>query len=178
MHSLGLSLMVCIVSLIGRLAVAVPAELPGGSHCASCHTGIEWIRGPDTGMMQRILALGRERGDLAGCIVCHGGDAKASTAKAAHAGPGFYTDPGSPWINEHTCGQCHARHIKTQWTSLMMTEAGKIQGTCWAFGALEGGYAHKWGNYDVHNPVAAADRIGTDLYRAYMATLRQKEPQV
>lgn len=148
------------------------------SGCMKCHAGIEWIREPDTGMMKRILALGKERGDPAGCIVCHGGDPQATTAKAAHAGPEFYADPSSPWINEHTCGQCHPRHVKTQWTSLMMTEAGKIQGTCWAFGSLEGGYAHKWGNYDVENPQNPSERVGTDDYRAYMATLRQKEPQV
>lgn len=60
----------------------------------------------------------------------------------------------------------------------MMTEAGKIQGTTWAFGGLEGGYFHKWGNYDVHNPKDPAERIGTDQYRTYMAALRLKEPQV
>ena len=27
---------------------------------------------------------------------------------AEHDGPkAFYPDPGSPWINEHTCGVCH-----------------------------------------------------------------------
>ena len=168
----------CVVLSLGCLTVAAAGEYPGGSQCASCHAGIEWIREPDTGMMKRILALGKARGDPAGCIVCHGGDPKATKAEAAHAGPGFYADPSSPWINEKTCGQCHPRHVKTQWTSLMMTEAGKIQGTTWAFGGLEGGYAHKWGNYDVHNPKDPAARIGTDLYRAYMVTLRPKEPQV
>jgi hypothetical protein len=122
MHSLGRSLVFLIAS-IGFLVVAAPAEFPGGSQCASCHAGIEWIREPETSMMQRILALGQARGDPAGCVVCHGGDSKATTAGAAHAGPDFYADPASPWINEHTCGQCHPRHVRTQWTSLMMTEA-------------------------------------------------------
>lgn len=104
MHSLCLrpSFVVCVIASIGRLALAAPAELPSGSQCASCHAGIEWIREPDTGMMQRILALGRGRGDPAGCVVCHGGDPKATTAAAAHAGSSFYPDPSSPWINEHT----------------------------------------------------------------------------
>ena len=158
-------------------SVSLPA-LPEGSTCVKCHNGIEWIREPDTGMMRQILALGDGRGDPAGCVVCHGGDPKATTAEAAHAGSEFYADPSSPWINDRTCGQCHPRHVKTQWTSLMMTEAGKIQGTCWAFGALEGGYEHRWGNYDVRNPSDPESRVGTDLYRAYMAALRQKEPQV
>jgi hypothetical protein len=177
MHSLWPGVVICLLLSIGRVAGAAPAELPGGSQCASCHAGIEWIREPDTGMMQRILALGRERGDPAGRVVCHGGDPKATTAGSAHAGPKFYADPSSPWVNEHTCGQCHPRHVQTQWTSLMMTEAGRIQGTTWAFGGLEGGYAHKWGNYDVHNPKDPAERIGTNQYRAYMAALRRKEPQ-
>ena len=59
----------------------------------------------------------------------------------------------------------------------MMTEAGKIQGTCWAFGSLEG-YKHHWGNYAVKNPSDPADRLGTDAYRAYMAALKQTEPNV
>ena len=48
-----------------------------------------------------------------------------------------------------------------QWHSLMMTEAGKIQGTCWAFGSLEG-YKHRWANYAVKNPSDPRDRLGTD----------------
>ena len=173
----GVSIL-ALLAIAARASFASPPALPEGSRCAECHAGIEWIREPDTDMMKRILALGRSRGDPAGCIVCHGGDPKATTAESAHAGPQFFADPSSPWINEHTCGQCHPRHVKTQWTSLMMTEAGKIQGTCWAFGPLEGAYTHQWGNYDGQNPGDPAGRIGTDAYRLYMAALRKKEPQV
>lgn len=166
------------LGVVSVLAVftAVTAQA-SGSQCAKCHVGLEPIREADTGMMERIRELGAKRGDPDGCVVCHGGDPSATTAAAAHSGSTFYPDPGSPWVNEKTCGQCHPRHVKTQWTSLMMTEAGKIQGTAWAFGALEGGYDHKWGNYDVQNPKDSAERIGTDQYRAYMAALRKKEPQ-
>ncbi len=58
-----------------------------------------------------------------------------------------------------------------------MTEAGKIQGTSWAFGSLEG-YQHTWGNYAVKNPEDPHDRLGTDQYRAYMEALQQIEPNV
>ena len=105
-----------------------------------------------------------DQGDPAGCVVCHGGDPEATEKEAAHGGEAFYPDPGSPWINEQTCGQCHEDHVRVQWHSLMMTEAGKIQGVAWSFGALSG-YEHRWGNYDVENPKDPHERLGTDEYR-------------
>ncbi|MCK5945267.1 MAG: cytochrome C, partial [Planctomycetes bacterium] len=135
------------------------------------------------------------------CIVCHGGDPdarapagmsrdsdewRALAARAHsgtpdhyrdHAGPkDFYPDPGSPWINEHTCGVCHEWQVRTQWQSLMMTEAGKIQGTLWGFGGLSG-YEHKYGNYDVAT-LPVEQRVGSDDHHAYMRELMKKEPQV
>ncbi len=151
------------------------------SGCMSCHAGIELIREPDSEMMQKIMARGLEQGDPAGCIVCHGGDPKETEDKAvAHggeSGDGFFPAPGSPWINEQTCGQCHQKHVDVQWTSLMMTEAGKIQGVCWAFGSLTG-YRHRWANYAVQNPDDPKDRLGTAVYRKYMERLRKREPNV
>ena len=147
------------------------------SGCLTCHQGIEPIREPDSGMMQQIMAMGRGLGDPAGCVVCHRGDPSATVKDDAHQGTAFYPDPGSPWINEFTCGPCHADHTGAQWNSLMMTEAGKIQGTAWAFGSLEG-YDHKWGNYDARNPENAEERLGTQAYRAYMERLKGLEPGV
>ena len=149
---------------------------PERSECAKCHAGIEPIREPGSRMMQEIQALGRQQGDPDGCVVCHGGDPKAKDKEAAHRGPEFYADPGSPWINEKTCGRCHERHVKTQWNYPMMTESGKIQGTSWSFGALEG-YEHKWGNYDAENPADPSERVGTPEYRLYMELLKKLEPQ-
>ena len=102
--------------------------------CLTCHEGIEPIRDPESGMMRGIFAMGRGLGDVAGCVVCHGGDPTATEKDRAHGGERFYPDPGSPWVNDVTCGPCHAEHTGTQWTSLMMSESGKIQGTAWAFG--------------------------------------------
>jgi len=152
---------------------APPPPASGG--CLACHNGIEPIREERSQMMQRIKALGRADGDPDGCIVCHGGDASAVEKESAHVEP-FYADPGSPWVNEHTCGKCHERHVATQMTSLMMTESGKIQGTVWSFGGMDRVYDHTWGNYDARNPDDPGERIGSADYRAYMEALRLKEP--
>ncbi|RMG03353.1 MAG: cytochrome C [Planctomycetota bacterium] len=144
---------------------------------------IEPIMPPDSKMMHEIRDMGADLGDPEGCTICHGGDPEADTPEAAHSGD-FYPDPGSPWINENTCGQCHMEHIDVQWSSLMMTEAGKIQGVCWTFGGLqtafgaESPYEHFFGNYDYKNPDDPAYRLGTDAYRTYMAKLKKLEPQV
>ncbi|QDU36855.1 hypothetical protein Mal4_11550 [Maioricimonas rarisocia] len=168
-----------------RLVDHFPQALESG--CMKCHADIELIREPGSGMLQQIMDRGAALGDPAGCIVCHGGNPDAADKELAHAGldddqdphapPRFYPDPGSPWINEHTCGQCHPQHVEVQWRSLMMTEAGKIQGVCWAFGALTG-YEHRWANYAVENPTDPDQRLGTDEYRRYMETLRKLEPNV
>lgn len=170
--------------------VAPPPHVWSGAGCtaAACHAGIEPIRGPETGMMREIFARGQAHGDPDGCIMCHGGDPQATAVDQAHrhspdslraaGGPeAFYPDPASPWVNAFTCGQCHLELVQAQWNSLMMTEAGKIQGTTWAFGALEG-YEHRWANYDAKNPDDPNMRLGTDAYRVYMADKTAAHPNV
>jgi len=142
--------------------------------CLHCHQGIEAIRAPTSKMMREIRKAGRELGDPTGCTVCHGGDATAATKEVAHKGPAFYPDPGSPWVNEHTCGRCHPDHVRVQWQGLMMTEAGKIQGVAWSAGALTG-YDHRWGNYAVRN-LPPEKRLGTATYQAWRARLAKQEP--
>jgi hypothetical protein len=58
----------------------------------------------------------------------------------------------------------------------MMTEQGKIQGAMWSFGAKEG-YQHTAGTYDTKNPDDPDKRLGTDIYKKYMAKLATMEPQ-
>jgi len=147
------------------------------SGCMKCHADLELIREPGSGMLEQIMQQGKSHGDPAGCIVCHGGDAEATEKDLAHGGPHFFADPGSPWVNEQTCGQCHPKHCEVQWKSLMMTEAGKIQGVAWAFGSLTG-YNHKWANYAVKNPEDQHARLGTEVYRKYMEKLTEMEPDV
>jgi len=159
-----------------------------GCTAAGCHRGIEPIRQPDTPMAQALASRGAEAGDADGCVVCHGGDPAASEKSSAHKGAPpklaqtggptrFIDNPASPWVNEETCGQCHMNLVRAQWSSLMMSEAGKIQGTTWGFGALEG-YDHVWANYAYENPKDESARFGTDRYRAYMAEKSAAHPNV
>jgi len=156
----------------------------------ACHGGIEPIRTPDRPMFQAIVERGRAVGDPDGCTVCHGGDPAAQTAEAAHTGAdprlaqrggpdGFYADPASPWVFARTCGTCHPKLARAERNSLMMTEAGKIQGTLWAFGdPLGAGYEHRYANYAAENPTDPSQRIGTETYRAYMEAKRAAHPNV
>ena len=163
-----------------------------GTGCtrSQCHGGVEPIRDRQSGMMQKILARGEAFGDPDGCIVCHGGTLDAATANEAHHGASdrlaadggpteFYADPASPWINDRTCGTCHRELVSAQDNSLMMTEAGKIQGTTWSFGTpADDSYAHRWANYATSNPTDRQQRLGTDEYRAYMEAKTAAHPNV
>ena len=158
-----------------RLVTHFPEARASG--CMACHGEVEPIREVGSQMLDQIMAKGKAIGDPAGCIVCHGGDAEERTNKDVAHGGTFYADPGSPWINDKTCGQCHEDQVRVQWHSLMMTEAGKIQGVCWAFGS-ENGYKHRWANYAVKNPDDPNARLGTPAYRKYMQWLTEQEPDV
>ena len=171
-----------LVAVVGRAPVGAEPLLKHypeakNSGCMKCHTGIEMIREPGSEMMEQIMELGREQNDPAGCIVCHNGDPTVTDDKDAAHGDNFFPEPSSPWINDQTCGQCHDDQVRVQWQSLMMTEAGKIQGVCWSFGSLTG-YNHRWANYAVKNPDDPKERLGTDLYREYMEKLTALEPDV
>jgi hypothetical protein len=169
------------------LPTALQAAPNSGCTASKCHAGIASIRAPGSKMMQAIIKRGGAASPQ-GCAVCHGGTPAAVTKEEGHRGAPealqrkkgpttFYPDPGSPWINAHTCGPCHPVQVRNQHNSLMMTEAGKIQGTAWAFGGLTG-YRHKWANYDAKNPIDPGARLGTVRYRAYMERLRRKERYV
>lgn len=64
---------------------------------------------------------GAASGDPAGCIVCHNGDPNEKSDKTRAHGGEFFPDPGSPKINNKTCGQCHEDQVRVQWHSLMMS---------------------------------------------------------
>ncbi len=167
------------------IGLLLPFLLQANNSCLSCHKGIEDIRDPKSKMMQEIFKVAEKAGAPKNdCVVCHGGNPEASDKNTSHSGTlayfkahkgpkAFYPAPGSPWINEHTCGMCHPKQIKSQWNNLMATEAGKIHGALWGFGAKDG-YDHNhsnFGNKDVH------ERIGTKVYDKYMQELRSTEPQ-
>jgi hypothetical protein len=159
------------------------------NNCLLCHGGIEHIRQAHTGMAKAIAKKAAEAGYANNsCIICHGGNPATDMKKAAHKGTiqyflkhegpkEFYPDPGSPWINQNTCGMCHQEQVAAQFNNLMMTEQGKIHGTLYSFGGLEG-YDHNMANYDVKNPTDPHKRLGTKIYQEYMQKLAKLNPQV
>ncbi len=163
---------------------AVPKSVDGGDSCVKCHQGIEHIREPSSDMMKQIVAMGKGMGDTGGCVVCHGGDAGAGTAEAAHKGapkahPGglaaFVRDPGSFWIMDKTCGICHADTVANVKKSLMATEAGKIQGNLHSWGT-EPTKKVQFANYDVKDEDGKTPAWGTDTYKKYMTAMIDKFP--
>ena len=158
---------------------------PGtGCLTAKCHEGIEPIREHDSGMARKIYRKGARLKDPNGCVVCHGGDPGQTTDKgAAHSGAPeggrldtFVPFPGSMWVNDKTCGICHETHVYTLHRSLMQTEAGKIQGAMWGWGAPTG-YEHPYGNYDIDDPDGPVPAYGTKKYADYTMRLMKKFPQ-
>jgi len=180
---ISLALMVAML-LVGVALAAAPGQAatdpaqqyedPEG--CMSCHDGIEGIVEPDTDMYKQIMARGQ-------CSACHGGDTEVTgaiddveAATAAHGPEGkFYPDPGSPWIVNKTCGQCHVDYGYALQRSLMHTEAGKIQGNLWAWG-VQGDQTVRYGNYDIDDPDGSEPLFGSDTYKAYMKAMVDKFP--
>jgi Cytochrome c554 and c-prime len=173
---------------IAFFLILLSSLLFGANECIVCHKGIEDIRDRDSGMMKAILEVAQKAGHKGNdCIVCHGGNPYNKSVEYAHKGTvkyfkthkgpkNYYPAPGSSWINKNTCGMCHPNQVGAQMNSLMMTEQGKIQGAMWSFGAKEG-YQHTAGNYDTKNPDDPNKRLGTDVYKKYMAKLSSMEPQ-
>jgi hypothetical protein len=159
------------------------------NNCLSCHGGIEHIRDEESGMAKAIAKKAAETGyPKNSCIICHGGNPATKHKSKAHKGTieyfqkhegpkEFYPAPGSTWINQNTCGMCHKEQVAAQMNSLMMTEQGKIHGTLYSFGGLEG-YLHNQGNYDTKNPTDPHARLGTKTYQKYMKKLHDLNPQV
>ncbi len=172
-HKWLLALVVVGAVLITVAIFALPdtprATAQGDNGCLSCHEGIEDIREPDSAMMASIDAMG-------GCVVCHGGDPnETEDADAAHGGEFFYPDPGSIWIADKTCGQCHPDHVYSVKLSLMNTEAGKIQGNMWAWG-LQSDHLVRYANYTLDDTDGVAPRVGTDAYVEYMTNMIEAYP--
>lgn len=166
----------------------VSAELAKQKGCLSCHTGISEIREKGSEMLSQIKAIGEGVGDPNGCVTCHGGNPAATTKKEAHSGSPkdlaesngpatFYPDPGSVWIADKTCGQCHDGYAYRLKRALMNTEAGKIQGNLHTWG-LPQVQNHKvpWGNYDVKDTDGPTPQVGTDAYKKYMTAMIKAFP--
>jgi len=164
----------------GLLVFASSVYAAGGCTTAKCHEGIADIRSSDSEMMQTIKANGSQHGDPDGCVMCHGGNPKATEKEEAHKGvpgtmriaPGpkdYYPDPGSIWIAENSCGACHVGYGYRAQLSLMNSEAGKIQGNLHTWGFEEvANYKVPWGNYDVEDLDGPEPFFGSEKYKDYM----------
>jgi hypothetical protein len=136
-------------------------------------------------MAKKIYRKGSTQGDPNGCVVCHGGNPEETSDKdTAHSGAPkgglldtFVPFPGSMWVNEKTCGACHETHVYTLHRSLMQTEAGKIQGAMWGWGAPTG-YEHPYGNYNIDDPDGPVPAFGTREYADYTMKLMKKFPNI
>lgn len=179
--------LVSLVSLpvvLAAILFGVAPAAAGGDYAApnkgclasGCHPGIEPIRDHDSEMSKKIAVLGAQRGDPNGCVVCHNGDpAREKDKDLAHKD--LIRFAASPWVNQKTCGVCHAEHVYAQYRSIMQTEAGKIQGAMWGWGAPNG-YERRYGNYAVDDPDGSTPVFGTEEYKKYTRTLMEKFPYI
>lgn len=171
---------------VGANYDSVSQELANEKGCLSCHEGIE--RFTDGLMMDAIKAMGAGFKDPDGCVVCHGGTPNATTKQSAHEGAPdglkngvgpemFYPDPGSVWIVNRTCGQCHQGYQERLTKALMNTEAGKLQGNLWSWG-MHNEHKHKvvWGNYDLMDDDGPVPIVGTETYKKYMTAYAKAHP--
>ncbi len=166
----------------------VAQEVADKKGCLSCHDGIASIRDEGSEMLNQLKLFGENAGDPNGCVTCHGGNPKATTKAAAHSGAPaalkeaggpqtFYPDPGSIWIADKTCGQCHADYAERLKKALMNTEAGKIQGNLHTWGIKEvQNYKVPWGNYDVKDEDGDTPSVGTEEYKKYMTAMIASHP--
>ena len=150
-----------------------PAEKKG-CLASGCHSGIEPIRDHNSKMAKEIYELGKKSGDENGCTVCHNGNANEEKNKRI-AHKNMIRFPGSVWVKDQSCGKCHEDHMYSLHRNLMQTEAGKIQGALWGWGA-ENGYVPKYGNYDIDDPDGKTPLIGSEKYIAYLKKLMEKHP--
>ncbi len=147
-----------------------PAE---GTGClaSGCHQGIEPIRQHDSRMAQQIYEKGMVAGDPNGCVVCHFGNPSEEKIKSL-AHKDMIRNPASMWAIDLTCGQCHKDHCSNMSKNLMQTEAGKIQGALWGWGA-QTGYKAVYGNYDLTDSDGSEPNIGTEEYKKYILHMKE-----
>ncbi len=176
----GRQMLLMALALSGLLGFASFAAAAGGCTTAKCHQGISDIRAAGSEMMQTIKNNGSQHGDPDGCVMCHGGNPKATRKEEAHRGipatlkmaPGpkaFYPDPGSIWIAENSCGACHVGYGYRARLSLMNSETGKISGNLHTWGFKETAFfKNPYGNYNLKDLDGFEPIFGTARYKAYM----------
>ncbi|MCP4337528.1 MAG: hypothetical protein GY799_01260 [Desulfobulbaceae bacterium] len=68
------------------LLAASTVNAAGGCSTQECHQGIANIKPDDHEMMRTIKMNASQHGDPDGCVMCHGGNPKATTKEEAHKG--------------------------------------------------------------------------------------------
>ncbi len=166
-----------LLLLTGLAFVRTGKAREAGNGCMNCHQSIESIMPEDNEMMQLIEGIG---GDDGSCVVCHGGNPAATTAKEAHQGAPedveaetFYPDPGSLWIADKTCGisGCHEGYAYRLMRSVKNTEIGKIQGNEWAWGIHPEDRTPRYSNYALDDPDGPTPAAGTPAYKEYIKNM-------
>lgn len=84
MFKLRLKILPVVIGLC--LAGAATAYGAGGCSTTECHEGIANIKPDDHEMMRTIKMNGSQHGDPDGCVMCHGGNPKATKKEEAHKG--------------------------------------------------------------------------------------------
>ncbi len=144
--------------------------------CLTCHTGIDAIREHNSKMAKQIYEMGVLEGDPNGCVVCHAGNPDETKNKnIAHQDMIKFS--GSLLAYDKTCGICHEDYDYNLERNLMQTEAGKIQGVLWGWGAMTG-YERKYGNYDVVDTDGPVPNQGSEKYKKYMRSVMTENPDV
>ncbi|HXV59977.1 MAG TPA: cytochrome C, partial [Vicinamibacteria bacterium] len=131
-------------------------------------------------MMEQIRARGRKLGDPEGCVVCHGGTPSATTKEEAHRsepqpmGPErFYPNPGSFFVAERTCGQCHQGYARRLLKSSTGTETAKIHRNLCRFALNEtasGGTEKRFGSYAIEDDDGKVPIVGSAVYKEFMTS--------
>ena len=173
-------LLILALGIMSVPVFAFSAFAAGGCSTEKCHHGLSSIRAEESEMMRTIKAHGSQHGDSDGCVMCHGGNPKATEKEEAHKGipptlrmaPGpkeYYPDPGSIWIAENSCGACHVGYVYRTKLSLMNTEAGKISGNLHTWGFEEvANFKNPYGNYDLEDLDGQEPIFGSEIYKEYM----------
>src|SRR4051794_31685458 len=99
---------VFLAPLLSLLA-ACTADIPDAG-CVACHNRLEAVSPSHPG-----------------CTSCHGGDPKARSAKAAHAGMLGPQNPSDPGSAAKSCGTCHPYQLGRVDSTIMNTAAGMIR---------------------------------------------------
>lgn len=134
--------------------------------------------GPDDGCMRCHRGIEPASASHTGCVPCHGGDASARDAAAAHRG--LYGLANLSYVGrwELGCGSCHEHQVRRMVSSQMFTNAGmiaQIQAT-WdgesaggPFAAREGAQLSPGGERFDHRSVRDLDHLSGELYRKFCA---------